>query len=68
MSPYERLIGDAMAGRHQLFTREDAAELAWRVVGPVLDPKTPPEVYAPGSWGPATATLAPPGGWVDPSA
>jgi glucose-6-phosphate 1-dehydrogenase len=70
MLPYERLIGDAMRGRRQLFTREDAAELAWRIVGPVLNQKAPPEVYAPGSWGPESAVtrFAPPGGWVDPPA
>ena len=39
-SPYERLLGDAMAGDGALFTREDAVEAAWAVVDPVL--KTPP--------------------------
>ncbi|WP_292476147.1 glucose-6-phosphate dehydrogenase, partial [Mesorhizobium sp.] len=42
MPPYERLIGDAMNGNGQLFTRQDAAELAWRIVGPVLGDTTPP--------------------------
>ncbi|WP_324021717.1 glucose-6-phosphate dehydrogenase (plasmid) [Pantoea sp. JZ29] len=67
MAPYERLIGDAMAGDRQLFTRQDAAELAWKIVEPVLDKKTVPLSYKPGTWGPATmADFAPPGGWVDP--
>ncbi|WP_205954557.1 glucose-6-phosphate dehydrogenase [Pantoea stewartii] len=67
MAPYERLIGDAMAGDRQLFTRQDAAELAWKIVEPVLDRKTVPLSYKPGTWGPATmADFAPPGGWVDP--
>jgi glucose-6-phosphate 1-dehydrogenase len=68
MMPYERLIGDAMNGKRQLFTRQDAAELAWRVVDPVLDLTDQPAPYAPGSWGPADAMhdFAPPGGWVDP--
>ena len=34
--PYERLLGDAMAGDGALFTREDAVEAAWAVVDPVL--------------------------------
>jgi glucose-6-phosphate 1-dehydrogenase len=68
MMPYERLIGDAMNGRRQLFTRQDAAELAWRVVDPVLDLKDQPPTYAPGTWGPADAMsdFGPRGGWVDP--
>lgn len=68
MMPYERLIGDAMRGRRQLFTRQDAAELAWRVVDPVLDRKDQPARYSPGSWGPADLMrdFSPPGGWVDP--
>ena len=32
MEPYERLIGDAMNGNSQLFTRQDASEIAWRIV------------------------------------
>ena len=35
-TPYERLLGDAMAGDGALFTREDAVEAAWAVVDPVL--------------------------------
>ncbi len=68
MMPYERLIGDAMNGRHQLFTRQDAAELAWRVVDPVLDLNDDPAPYEPGTWGPTDAMrdFGPPGGWVDP--
>jgi glucose-6-phosphate 1-dehydrogenase len=68
MEPYERLIGDAMNGNSQLFTRQDASEIAWRIVGPVLDETTPPAVYKPGTWGPADAMkdFAPPNGWIDP--
>ncbi len=68
MEPYERLIGDAMNGNAQLFTRQDASEIAWRIVGPVLDDKSPPAVYKPGTWGPAEAmaNFAPPNGWTDP--
>ncbi|THF57002.1 glucose-6-phosphate dehydrogenase [Ollibium composti] len=68
MEPYERLIGDAMNGNSQLFTRQDASEIAWRIVGPVLDETTAPAVYKPGTWGPAEAMkdFAPPNGWIDP--
>ncbi len=68
MEPYERLIGDAMNGNNQLFTRQDASEIAWRIVGPVLDETTRPALYKPGTWGPAEAMkdFAPPNGWIDP--
>ncbi|MBS0481824.1 MAG: glucose-6-phosphate dehydrogenase [Proteobacteria bacterium] len=70
MTPYERLIGDALDGQRELFTREDASELAWRVVGHVLDVTTRPLPYKPGDWGPAAAEqdLAPPRGWINPAA
>jgi len=69
MEPYERLIGDAMNGNEQLFTRQDAAEIAWRIVGPVLGDQTPPAAYEQGSWGPADAMagFSPPNGWIDPA-
>jgi len=53
--PYERLLGDAIAGNHQLFTRQDAIEETWRVVQPLLDDPGPVHLYAPGSWGPKEA-------------
>ena len=67
MTPYERLIGDAMNGNAQLFTRQDASEIAWRIVEPVLDDATPPPLYEPGTWGPAEAMkgFGPPHGWHD---
>ena len=69
MAPYERLIGDAMDGERELFTSEQASELAWRIFDPVLGDRPPPLPYAPGSWGPeaALAALCPPGGWIDPA-
>ncbi|MDX8492819.1 glucose-6-phosphate dehydrogenase [Mesorhizobium sp. VK22B] len=69
MPPYERLIGDAMNGNGQLFTRQDAAELAWRIVGPVLGDTAPPQIYAPKTWGPADAMngFGPPNGWINPT-
>lgn len=69
MEPYERLISDAMNGNGQLFTRQDASEIAWRIVAPVLDDQTQPFVYQPGTWGPEEAThrFEPPNGWIGPS-
>jgi glucose-6-phosphate 1-dehydrogenase len=53
--PYERLLGDAIAGRHQLFTRQDTVEETWRIVQPLLDEPGPVHPYAPGTWGPEQA-------------
>jgi len=53
--PYERLLGDALAGRSQLFTREDAVEETWRIVQPLLDEPGPVHPYEPGTWGPKQA-------------
>jgi glucose-6-phosphate 1-dehydrogenase len=53
--PYERLLGDAIAGRHTLFTRQDAVEETWRVVQPLLDEPGPVHPYASGTWGPKQA-------------
>ena len=53
--PYERLLGDAIAGRYQLFTRQDAVEETWRVVQPLLDEPGKVHPYAPGTWGPKEA-------------
>jgi glucose-6-phosphate 1-dehydrogenase len=53
--PYERLLGDALAGDRQLFTREDAVEETWRIVQPLLDEPGPVHPYEPGTWGPKEA-------------
>jgi glucose-6-phosphate 1-dehydrogenase len=53
--PYERLLGDAIAGDHQLFTRQDTVEETWRIVQPLLDEPGPVHEYEPGTWGPAEA-------------
>jgi glucose-6-phosphate 1-dehydrogenase len=53
--PYERLLGDAIAGVHTLFTRQDAIEETWRVVQPLLDEPGPVHSYEPGTWGPKEA-------------
>jgi glucose-6-phosphate 1-dehydrogenase len=67
MTPYERLLGDAMRGDQMLFAREDSVEEAWRVVGPALDGATPVHEYTAGSWGPREADcLVRDGGWHVP--
>jgi glucose-6-phosphate 1-dehydrogenase len=50
--PYERLLGDAIAGEHQLFTRQSAIEETWRVVQPLLDEPGRVHPYEQGTWGP----------------
>ena len=68
MSPYERLLGDALRGDPSLFAREDAVMAQWRVVDAVLDDATPVYEYAPGTFGPPEADriLAPGDAWIDP--
>ncbi len=67
-APYERLLGDALAGDGALFTREAAVEAAWAVVDPVLTSHDRAIPYAPGSWGPSEADelIAPDGRWESP--
>ena len=66
--PYERLLGDAIAGDATLFARQDVVEAAWAVVDPLL--QNPGELfeYEPGSWGPQQADqlVAEVGGWNTP--
>ena len=67
-APYERLLGDAMAGDGALFTREDAVEAAWAVVDPVLKIHRRARAYKHGTWGPkeADALIATDGCWHNP--
>ena len=67
-TPYERLLGDAMAGNGALFTREDAVEAAWTVVEPVIRTHHRARPYKPGSWGPKEADeiIAADGCWYNP--
>ena len=67
-APYERLLGDALAGNGALFTREDAVEAAWAVVDPVLKKRHRVLPYRRHSWGPkqADALIAADGGWHNP--
>jgi glucose-6-phosphate 1-dehydrogenase len=53
--PYVRLLGDALADRNQLFTREDSVEETWRIVEPLLDEPGPVHRYRRGTWGPEQA-------------
>ena len=66
--PYDRLLGDAMAGDGALFTREDAVEAAWAVVDPILKKHQRARLYKRRSWGPkeADALIAPNGSWHNP--
>jgi glucose-6-phosphate 1-dehydrogenase len=53
--PYERLLGDALIGRTELFTRVDAVEETWRIVQPLIDDPGAVHPYQPGTWGPQQA-------------
>jgi glucose-6-phosphate 1-dehydrogenase len=66
--PYQRLLGDAMRGIHDLFTRQDLVNAQWRIVDPVLDNVTPLYPYERGSWGPdeAAELIGHDGPWRDP--
>jgi glucose-6-phosphate 1-dehydrogenase len=66
--PYERLLGDAIRGDVALFTSDEAIEVAWAVVEPVLTSGDPVHEYEPGTWGPAEARRIVTGepGWHDP--
>ena len=68
-APYERLLGDAIAGDGALFTREDSVEAAWAVVDPILTNHHRCHPYKPGTWGPdqAEKLIAPHGPWHNPS-
>ena len=66
--PYERLLGDALAGDPEHFAREDMVEETWRVVQPLID--DPPDIvpYKPGGWGPEESSHLTTGygGWRHP--
>jgi glucose-6-phosphate 1-dehydrogenase len=68
MTPYERLLGDAMKGDATLFARQDSVELAWAIVDGLLASGPQSESYEPGSWGPRSAErmLERYGGWYEP--
>ena len=66
LAPYERLLGDALAGDATLFAREDEVEEAWRIVDPILGPVVPVSPYPPGTWGPpeSDTLIGPDGPWL----
>jgi glucose-6-phosphate 1-dehydrogenase len=68
MTPYERLLGDAIRGDPTLFVREDSVEASWRVVDAILGNVTPAHEYEPDTWGPIEADqiIAGDGGWRNP--
>ena len=68
LGDYERLLTDAMQGEATLFARQDAVEVAWSIVEPILGDRTPLYEYAPGTWGPPEADklTAHDGGWHKP--
>jgi glucose-6-phosphate 1-dehydrogenase len=67
-APYEVLLYAAMQGDQSEFTREDSVEETWRILDPLLSSNTPPDPYAPGTWGPAAAErlIQDFGGWHQP--
>jgi glucose-6-phosphate 1-dehydrogenase len=67
--PYERLLGDALAGEGALFTTADTVEAAWTVVDPILEHHHRAHPYQPGSWGPTQADvlIAAHGHWHNPA-
>jgi len=68
MTPYERLLGDALRGDPGLFGRPDAIEAQWAIVDPILGDATPVYDYPCGTWGPREAARLVEGddGWIDP--
>jgi glucose-6-phosphate 1-dehydrogenase len=66
--PYERLLGDALAGEGALFTSAETVEAAWAVVDPVLEDHHHAHPYQSGSWGPneADTLIAAHGRWHNP--
>jgi glucose-6-phosphate 1-dehydrogenase len=67
-APYDRLLGDAMAGDGSLFTGLEAVEAAWTAVDDVLVNHPKVVSYQGGTWGPAEADalIAGDGGWQAP--
>jgi glucose-6-phosphate 1-dehydrogenase len=69
MTPYERLLSDAIRGDQRLFARSDAIEASWAVIDELQARATEVELYAPGSWGPVLADRVVQrfGGWHNPA-
>jgi len=69
MTPYERLLGNAIRGDATLFVRQNSVEAAWSVVDPILGDAMPVHEYEPNTWGPAEAEqiVASDVGWHNPA-
>ncbi|HET7445004.1 MAG TPA: glucose-6-phosphate dehydrogenase [Solirubrobacterales bacterium] len=69
LEAYERLIRDAMAGDHTLFTTARDIERLWEISEPLLRNPPPVKPYAQGSWGPTEiGALIAPNSWRLPFA
>ena len=69
LEAYERLIRDAMAGDHTLFTTADGIERLWELSAPLLENPPPIELYFSHSWGPKSLNeLIAPDAWRLPFA
>jgi glucose-6-phosphate 1-dehydrogenase len=68
--PYQRLLGDAMNGNSELFTREDIVDAEWRIVNDILGNVTPLYSYKSGTWGPSEVAelIGDDGPWLNPAA
>jgi glucose-6-phosphate 1-dehydrogenase len=67
LEAYERLLLEVMLGNQALFTRSDGIERLWEVAAPVLERPSPIEIYAKGSWGPASVdNVVKPDQWTLP--
>lgn len=68
MPPYERLLGDALRGNDELFSREDLVTAQWNVVDPILDDVVPVYLYEQGTWGPdeSMGLIGNDGPWINP--
>jgi glucose-6-phosphate 1-dehydrogenase len=66
--PYQRLLGDAIHGKGDLFGREDIVDAQWRIVEPILNDAAPLYTYESGSWGPEEALrlIGADGPWCNP--
>ncbi len=59
LEAYEKLLLDAMAGDHLLFTSTAEVERLWELCDPVLADRPAVLPYAQGSWGPQEALELP---------
>ncbi len=52
---YDTLLQDVMEGDQTLFVHAEETERSWSIFESLLDPRTAPENYPAGSWGPPSA-------------